>query len=343
MKLVKTEESVGQVLCHDMTQIIPGKTKGPRFKKGHVVKPEDVPVLLSMGKVHLYVFELEEGMVHEDDAAERLAALCAGANTSRLGAPAEGKITIYADCEGVLIVDSKRLAAVNAVPDVMVASRRGGFAVKAGDRLAGTRVIPLVVPEQTLVAAEEAAAGEPLLRVEPWKLRSAAVIATGSEVAGGLIQDRFTPVIVDKLAPFGINVTERVTPGDVMEDVTAAISAAVASGVDMVVCTGGMSVDPDDNTPGAIRRAGARIVSYGAPVLPGNMMLVSYLAHEGREVPVLGVPGCAMYSRATILDLLLPRLVAGVPITREDLDGMGEGGLCLDCPVCVFPHCEFGR
>lgn len=350
MRLVKTEDAVGHVLCHDMTQIVTGdgpdapRFKGPRFKKGHVVAPEDVPVLLSMGKRSLYVWELEPGMVHEDDAAARMAALVAGPGTRTSGAPSEGKINVLAARDGVLLVDSARLTAVNSVDEVMVATRRGGFAVREGDLLAGTRVIPLVIAEERLAEAEAAAGAKPLLSVEPFRLRTAAVIATGSEVASGLIEDRFTPVMVEKLAGYGIETVMRVTPGDDRADVVAAIGEALAAGVDLVLCTGGMSVDPDDNTPGAIRAAGARVVTYGAPVLPGAMLLVGYFDEPGgRSVPVLGVPGCAMYSRATVLDLVLPRIAAGVPIERADLVRMGEGGLCLGCPECTFPHCPFGR
>lgn len=353
MRLVRTEDAAGHVLCHDMTQIVtdPGalRFKGPRFRKGHVVTAEDVPVLLSMGKRSLYVWELEPGMVHEDDAAARMVALVAGPGTRTSGAPSEGKINVLADRDGVLLVDSTRLAAVNSVDEVMVATRRGGFPVREGDLLAGTRVIPLVIAEEQLARAEAAAGSEPLVRVEPYLLRTAAVIATGSEVASGLIEDRFTPVMVEKLAAFGIETVMRATPGDDREDVVAAIGEARAAGVDLVLCTGGMSVDPDDNTPGAIRAAGARVITYGAPVLPGAMLLVGYFdepadgERAARPVPVLGVPGCAMYNKATVLDLVLPRIAAGVPLEKADFVALGEGGLCLGCPECTFPHCPFGR
>jgi len=358
MKTIRTEDAVGQVLCQDMTQIIPGQTKGPRFKKGHVVREEDIPVLLSMGKVNLYVWELEPGMVHENDAARRLAALCLGPGTVASGEPSEGKIGIKAATDGVLLVNSERLMAVNATDEVMVATRKGGFAVREGDALAGTRVIPLVVREEVLEAAERAGGDEPLLEVRPFTARTAAVIATGSEVASGLIEDAFTPVIVLKLAEYGIDVTYTAKPGDEMNDVVAAIGAAREAGVDLVVCTGGMSVDPDDNTPGAIKRAGARIVTYGSPVLPGAMLLVGYFDDDCAEgaaggvagpsgkkapVPVLGVPGCAMYNKATVLDLVLPRVAAGVPLTKRDFVVMGEGGLCLGCKPCTFPLCPFGK
>lgn len=376
MRLVATEDAVGHVLCHDMTQILPGGTdasgnelpryKGARFRKGHVVTAEDVPVLLSMGKAHLYVWQRRPGWLHEDEAARRMAALCLGEGCVASGEPREGKIGINAAHDGVFLVDSDRLLAVNSVDQVMVATRRGNFGVRAGDALAGTRVIPLVIDGRVVARAEAAAdvaAHGPLMRVAPYVMRTAAVIATGSEVKSGLIQDRFTPVVERKLARYGVAVTWRATPGDAMEDVAAAIGEARAAGVDMVLCTGGMSVDPDDNTPGAIRRAGARIVTYGAPVLPGAMLLVGYFdpdadgtaaadatgaAPQGaageknaRPVPVVGLPGCVMYSKATVFDLALPRLVAGVPLAKRDFVAMGEGGLCLGCDPCTFPHCPF--
>ena len=339
MRLVKTEEAVGHVLCHDMTQIIPGVSKGPRFKKGHVVAADDIPVLLDMGKTQLYVYELQEGMVHENDAARRLAALCGAANM-RASEPSEGKIELTAACDGVLLVNTERLFAVNSVEEVMIATRKGGTTVRAGDKLAGMRVIPLVVGEERLREAEAAAGTEPLLRVEPFRLKSAAIIATGSEVASGRIEDAFTPVVERKLAAYGIVCTFRATPGDGRDDICSAIAQARGQGVDLVLCTGGMSVDPDDNTPGAIKASGARIVTYGAPVLPGAMLLVGYY-DDG--TPVLGLPGCVMYAKATIFDLLLPRIAAGVAVERRDVVALGEGGLCLGCTPCTFPHCPFGK
>lgn len=362
MKLINTVDAVGHVLAHDHTQILPGdknkdgsaasgsaRFKSVRFKKGHKVAPEDIDVLLSMGKEHLYVFELEPGMLHEDDAAERLAALCLGEGTQSTGEPHEGKMSIRAAHDGCFVVDSERLVEVNSQPDVMVATRKGGYAVTKGDELAGTRVIPLVVSESVVEAAERAVnlvEKGPLMYVAPWKVETAAIIATGSEVKKGLIVDKFTPVVERKLAAYGVKTIARYTPGDNMEDLVATISEARATGAGMICCTGGMSVDPDDNTPGAIKRSGANIVTYGAPVLPGAMMLVGYFGEDPTSdatVPIVGLPGCVMYNDATIFDLLLPRLIAKVPITRALIARMGEGGLCLKCDVCTFPHCPFGK
>lgn len=339
MKLIDTKDAVGHVLCHDLTQIIPGVTKDARFRKGHIVAPEDIPVLLSMGKEHLYVWEKTPGMLHEDEAAERLRALCQNEHMHPTPVK-EGKIELIADCDGLFRVDVERLNALNDVEELMIATRHTNTAVHRGDKLAGTRIIPLVIQEEILRAAEERAGKEPLLSLTPWKLKTCGLITTGSEVAKGLIQDAFTPVIVDKLAACGITVTEHCLPGDDRAAITDAALDFHAKGVDLVLCTGGMSVDPDDRTPGAIRDTGAEIISYGAPVLPGAMFLLAYFA-DG--TPILGLPGCVMYAKATIFDLVLPRIAAGVPISRRELKALGHGGLCLGCPECRYPVCPFGK
>ena len=339
MKLIDTRDAVGHVLCHDLTQIIPGVTKDARFRKGHIVAPEDIPVLLSMGKEHLYVWEKTPGMLHEDEAAERLRALCQNEHMHPTPVK-EGKIELIADCDGLFRVDVERLNALNDVEELMIATRHTNTAVRRGDKLAGTRIIPLVIREEVLQAAEERAGKEPLLSLTPWKLKTCGLITTGSEVAKGLIQDAFTPVIVDKLAACGITVTEHCLPGDDRAAITAAALDFHAKGVDLVLCTGGMSVDPDDRTPGAIKDTGAEIISYGAPVLPGAMFLLAYFA-DG--TPILGLPGCVMYAKATVFDLVLPRIAAGVPISRRELKSLGHGGLCLGCPECRYPVCPFGK
>ena len=339
MKLIDTRDAVGHVLCHDLTQIIPGVTKDARFRKGHIVAPEDIPVLLSMGKEHLYVWEKEPGTLHEDEAAERLRILCQNEHMHPTPVK-EGKIELIADCDGLFRVDVERLNALNDVEELMIATRHTNTAVHRGDKLAGTRIIPLVIREEVLRAAEARAGEEPLLSLTPWKLKTCGLITTGSEVAKGLIADAFTPVIVDKLATYGITVTEHCLPGDDRAAITAAALDFHAKGVDLVLCTGGMSVDPDDRTPGAIKDTGAEIISYGAPVLPGAMFLLAYFA-DG--TPILGLPGCVMYAKATIFDLVLPRIAAGVPISRRELKALGHGGLCLGCPECRYPICPFGK
>ena len=339
MKLLRVEDAVGQVLCHDITQIIPGVTKDAVFRKGHIIRAEDIPVLLRVGKEHIYVWENNENMLHENDAADILRALCQGPHM-RASAPKEGKIELTAETDGLLLVDTERLRAVNALGDMMIATRAGGFPVKQGDKLCGTRVIPLVIEKAKMERARQAAGPDPLLQLLPFRPRPFGVVTTGSEVKKGLIQDAFTPVLADKLAEYGCELAAHAVCGDDADEITAAIAKMADEGAELILCTGGMSVDPDDRTPLAIRNAGAHIVSYGAPVLPGAMFLMAYLP-DGR--PVCGLPGCVMYAKRTIFDLVLPRLLADVPVTPQWLAGLGHGGLCLGCDVCHFPNCGFGK
>ena len=339
MKLIRTEDAVGQVLCHDMTQIIPGQYKDARFRKGHIVTAEDIPVLLSMGKENLYVWEMREGILHENDAAERMCALCLNDGMERSEVK-EGKIELRAGRAGLFRVDREKLNAVNAIDELMIATRHGDTPVQPGDKLCGTRVIPLVIEESKLLEAERIVGDQPILELLPYKLRRAAVITTGSEVFHGRIEDAFTPVLVNKLAFYGIEMTEHVTVDDALEHILSAIREMRQKNVDLILCTGGMSVDPDDNTPGAIKESGARIVTYGAPVLPGAMFLLGYFEDS---MPILGLPGCVMYAAATIFDLAMPRIAAGVEMSKNDFVQMGEGGLCLGCKPCRYPLCPFGK
>lgn len=339
MKLMKTEQAVGQVLCHDITRIIRGVSKGPVFRKGHIIEEKDIPVLLSVGKEHVYIWENDETMFHENEAAEILRDICKGSNMHS-GEVKEGKIELIADCDGLFTVDTAHLTAVNACGEMMIATRHGGFTVHQGDKLAGMRIIPLVIKKEKMARAKEAAGSTPLLQVVPFKLKKAGVITTGNEVFQGRIADTFTPVIEEKLREFGIIVGTHVTLADDPAAITAAIQTMMAQGLDMVLCTGGMSVDPDDLTPAAIRNTGASVVTYGAPVLPGAMFLLAYMK-DGR--PVVGLPGCVMYAKRTIFDLVLPSLAAGIPVTAQQLVNYGEGGFCLNCPVCTFPNCGFGK
>jgi len=350
MKLIQTVEAEGAVLCHDITQIVRGVTKGAIFRKGHVVAKEDIPVLLSIGKDQLYVWEREEGMLHENDAAEILCAMCKGRHMEQSQAK-EGKIELRAACDGLLKVDDKGLKAVNGFGQMMIATRHGNFPVKKGDKLAGTRIIPLIIEAERMEAAkkaaEQATGGLPILDLKPFVHKKVGIITTGNEVYYGRIQDTFTPVIEEKMKEFDTELMDHVIWNDDDTKVTASILDMIEKGADVVVCTGGMSVDPDDKTPLAIRNTGAQIVSYGAPVLPGAMFLLAYYeAKEGdnpRTVAIMGLPGCVMYAKRTIFDLVLPRVMADDKITSQELAALGQGGLCLDCPVCTFPNCGFGK
>lgn len=340
MKLIDTKDAAGHVLCHDLTRIVPGVSKDAQFRKGHVVTEEDIPMLLSMGKDHLYVWEVDENTLHENEAADLLAQLCESENMRR-GDVKEGKIELFATVDGVFTVDVPRLDALNDLPDIMVATRHTNSPVHAGDKLGGTRIIPLLIDRSHMEAARELVGSEPLMKLTPFrKGLKAGIIVTGNEVFHGRITDKFTPVVEKKLAALGVTLTERRVSDDSIDHIVAAIDEVRKSGVDIVLCTGGMSVDPDDRTPAAIRDSGANIITYGAPVLPGAMFLLGYY-DDG--VPVMGLPGCVMYSRASIFDIVLPRMVANMRISRKDLTRLGNGGLCLQCDVCTYPNCGFGK
>ena len=350
MKLINTIDAEGAVLCHDITRIIRGVTKDAVFRKGHIVTKEDIPVLLSVGKDQLYVWEKQEGMLHENDAAELLCGMCRGDHMGRTEAK-EGKIELMAECDGLLKVNQAGLKAVNGFGQMMIATRHGNFPVKKGDRLAGTRIIPLVIEEEKMRAAREAAlgasGGKPLLDLKPFVHKKVGIVTTGNEVFYGRIQDTFTPVIRQKLEEFDTEVIDHVIWNDDDAKVTASILEMIRKGADVVCCTGGMSVDPDDKTPLAIKNTGASVVSYGAPVLPGAMFLLAYYqvtqGENSRQAVIMGLPGCVMYAKRTIFDLVLPRVMADDPVTAEDLAALGQGGLCLGCPVCTFPNCGFGK
>ena len=338
MKLIRTEDAVGQVLCHDLTQIIKGVSKGPRFRKGHIVAEEDIPVLLSMGKDQRYVWEKDDTVYHENEAAEILCQVSMGENMTPSEVK-EGKIELTAACDGLFTVDVERLDAVNEIDQIMIATRHTNTPVKKGDKLLGTRVIPLVIKKEKMELVRKTAGEKPLCRLLPYRMKKAGIVTTGNEVFYGRIQDTFTPVVKNKLEQYGIQAEDHLTVGDEKEKITAAIRELKARGCELIIATGGMSVDPDDQTPGAIKESGAEVVTYGAPVLPGAMFCLAYFS-DG--TPVMGLPGCVMYAKTTIFDLVLPRIAAGVRISRKDITRLGNGGLCLGCEDCRWPDCGFG-
>jgi len=324
MKKIPLSESVGHVLCHDLTQIIVGVSKDARFRKGHIVTEEDIPVLRSMGKEHLFVWEKTENLLHEDEGAEILAAAAMGAHLEKT-APKEGKIELKATIDGMLKIDTERLFAINKLGKVMIATQRNYVPLKKGQTAAGMRVIPLLIEKEKMAEVSAIAdPANPLMSVIPYSVKTCTILVTGNEIRDGIIKDTFAPVVQAKLAEYGVEILKTVNTGDDAEIITAEIQKAVEAGSEMVLCTGGMSVDPDDRTPAAIRASGARIVSYGAPVLPGAMMLLAYAG----DVPIAGLPGCVMYAKRTVFDRLLPRILARDPVTAEDIALLGEGGLC---------------
>ncbi|MGL4450127.1 MAG: molybdopterin-binding protein [Sarcina sp.] len=337
MKMIKTQDAVGRVLLHDITRIVPGEFKGAAFRKGHVIKEEDIEVLLSLGKDHIYVWEETEGLVHENDAAKILIDLACGDGFEYADVK-EGKIDVFVKEDGLLKIDTEELLKLNMIEDIMFATLHNNMPVKKGEKVAGTRVIPLMIKEELLEEAKKTCTKK-ILWIEEIKKKKVGIVTTGNEVFYGRIQDKFGPVIKRKVEEFGCDVLGQTIVNDNKENITKAIQEWLEKGAEMVVCTGGMSVDPDDVTPSAIKDCGGEIVTYGSPVLPGAMLLLSYV--DG--IPVLGLPACVMFSKRTVFDLVLPRVLADEKLTKLDIAKLGHGGLCLDCKVCTYPHCSFGK
>jgi molybdenum cofactor synthesis domain-containing protein len=337
MKTVPVEDAEGLILCHDITEIADGG-KQSGFRRGHRVRREDIPHLLRIGKRNLYVWDTEPGLVHEDDAALRIAAAIAGPGTI-CTEPLEGRINLTAACQGLLTINLDLLARLNSILYVTIATKRSLREVARGDFLAGTRVTPLAVPESTVALVEDCCrTTDPLIAVQPFLPRKIGLIITGSEIYSGKVEDAFGPVLRRKFAAWGAPVISQEIVPDEPEQTIEAIRRAMDNGAQVVVVSGGMSVDPDDKTPAAIRTVGGEVVTYGAPVFPGAMFMLAYR----NNIPILGLPGCVMYRRATIFDLIMPRILAGKRITPHDITGLAHGGLCDSCPECTYPQCGFG-
>ncbi len=338
MKQLKVEEAVGEVLAHDITEIKPGVRKGPAFKKGHVIQQEDIPKLLDLGKQHIYILENTQDKLHENQGAKRLAALARGPGISA-SEPSEGKINLRAARSGLLKVDKARLKTLNMEPGLIMAVRQNNTPVEAGDKVAGTRVIPLLIKEEKIVRAENRVGEKPLLQVKDLQELRAAIITTGSEVYQGRIEDQFTGVLVDKIEEVKGRVIQSEIKPDDKQAIENAIDRALQKETNLVICTGGMSVDPDDVTKDAIEARAEEVITYGAPVLPGAMFMLAYAG----DVPIIGLPACAMFSEITVFDLMLVRLAAGEKISAEEIAEAGHGGLCLGCENCRYPDCSFGK
>ena len=340
LKRIELQEAIGSKLAHDITEIRPGEFKGPAFRRGHTVCEADLCHLQRLGKNHLYVIDLAEDEIHENEAAVIMATALAGDGITWKDGPKEGKINLLAETDGLLFVNTTSLAAFNMVDEVMCATLHNHTLVEKGDLVAGTRAIPLVMKRAPIErAASIARQNGAVLSVCPLRRTRVGLVITGNEVYHGLIQDRFAPILTEKVQALGSEVVAR----DFAPDDSVAIARTLATQLerdcDLVLLTGGMSVDPDDVTRHGIRLAGAREIHYGAAALPGSMFLVAYL----RETPLLGVPACGLYHRITVLDLVLPRILAGERIGKAELAFLGHGGLCKDCTECTYPHCHFGK
>ncbi|AFA49473.1 molybdenum cofactor cytidylyltransferase MoeA3 [Acetobacterium woodii DSM 1030] len=326
-------------LAHDMTQIIPGKFKGAAFKKGHIVQEEDIPRLLSMGKEHIAIIEFNDGTIHEDEAALRLGKAASGIGVEFVSA-SEGKVTITATQTGLLKINVNVLQEINELGEMMMATLHTDTMVTKGTLVGSTRIIPLSIENEKLVKMEELCArNEPVVQVVPLKKFKVGVVTTGNEIFYGRIEDKFGDVIREKFAELDSYVFKQVFSRDDSDMIAQCILDLIKEGAEIVTVTGGMSVDPDDVTPEGIGKTGAKFVSYGAPTLPGAMFLLSYLG----DIPILGLPGCIMYSHRTVFDLVVPKLMVGERLTRRDISKLGHGGLCSTCSECHYPNCGFGK
>jgi len=340
LKKIELKEAVGTKLTHDITEIRPGEFKGPAFQKGHTVCDEDLCHLQKLGKNHLYLIDLEKDEIHENEAAAILAKALAGEGIEWKNDPKEGKIGLRASRDGLLRVDTAALAAFNMVEEVMCASQHNHTLVRKGELVAATRAIPLVMKrapiERAAVIADQNGA---VFSVHPLKQAKVGLVVTGNEVYHHLIEDRFAPVLTEKVSALGSHVVGLEFAPDDAEIIGKKIRSLLERGADLLLLSGGMSVDPDDVTRHGIRLAGASEMHYGAAALPGAMFLLAYIG----EIPLLGVPACGLHHRITVLDLVLPRILTGERIGKADLAFLGHGGLCKDCPDCSYPHCPFGK
>ena len=337
MKKLAVEDAVGMTLCHDVTVIKDGY-KGPLFKRGHVIEAADIPQLLDIGKHHIYVWEENAGEVHEEDCALRMAAM-APAENAHYNGPSEGKVTLIADADGMFRTDTALLKKLNSIGDITITALPDHYPVKAGSRIASMRIVPLVTKEANMAQAEALCAEKRLFRLLPYRPMKAGVIITGSEVYSGRIKDKFEAVARDRLGAYPCEIIGVTICDDDLDMITDAAKKFLDAGADLLVFHGGMSVDPDDLTPTAIRSLGAEIVTYGVPAQPGNMSLIAYLG----GVTILGVPSSAISNRTSMFDVVLPQVFSGERFTKDELMNLGNGSLCQQCKECHFPNCTFGK
>ena len=339
MKQIRVEDAVGTILAHDMTRIIPGKFKGVGFKKGHVIREEDIPELLKMGKKHLYVIDQSPEQLHEDDAALRIASALCGDNL-KWTEPREGKSKIISTIDGLLKIDVDALLAVNSTGDIIVSTLKTNFPCKKDQVVACTRIIPLMIARDKFDKLENSAGlSKPVLTVLPYTRRLIGLVVTGSEVYEGLIRDESDRFIVSKLKDYGCELVQKILVPDDADQIARAVLSLKDAGCEVILTSGGLSVDPDDVTRHGVRASGAQIISFGSPVLPGAMFLNGRLG----DVPIIGLPAGVFFSPRTIYDLMLPRVLAGEQPTAAEIAAMGHGGLCMECEVCHFPACPYGR
>lgn len=342
-KKVPIGQTVGLALAHDLTRIVPGKSKETAFKKNQIITAADLETLKDMGRASLYILELAPDEVHENDAAAQLARALGGEGVIA-SAPGEGKVNLTSTRRGLLQIQVKGTARLNAINHLALSTRHTNSVVEAGELLASFKVVPLAVKRSFLeraIALKEKFG--PLVQVAEFKPLKVGAVVTGGEVLSGRVVDGFDQFVGPRITQYGAGIIDKQVVGDEVADIAGAIKAQVAAGAEMIVVTGGLSVDPDDRTRQGIRRAGARQVFYGSPVLPGAMFLYALMDSARGRIPVLGVPACVYYNHHTVFDMVLPRTLVGETMSRAKISALGHGGLCLLCDTCSYPHCPFGK
>ena len=339
MQIIPVNEAVGMVLGYDITEIIPGQFKGAAFKKGHIINEADIPRLLNIGKKHIYVVNLSDDTLHENEAAQRIAESAIGKGIS-LTDPNEGKIELISTGRGLLKVNPNALEQMNLLQGIMFATIHGGHIVQNGQKLGGTRIIPLTIAKSQIEAVERICESlYPVIEVKPIIRHKIGIVTTGSEIYHGRIEDKFGPVLKRKFKALGSDTLRQMIVDDDVKMIAGAIRELIEEGADFIAITGGMSVDPDDVTPSGIQAAGGSVFTYGAPDLPGAMFLMA----EINGIPIVGLPACVMYVKTSIFELIVPRLLANDTITRVDIARLGHGGYCMGCQECRYPNCGFGK
>lgn len=339
MKKLRIEEAVGSVLGHDLTKIIPGEYKGAAFKKGHIIREEDIEILKNMGKNHINIIELSDEKIHENEAAIRIGKVAAGEGVYLLD-PIEGKVQLKAKHRGIIKINLEGLDAINNVDKVTFATRHNNILVEKDEAIGATRIIPLVIEKENIEKVENICKQyNKIVYIKKIQALKIGVIVTGTEVYDGIIKDKFAPILKEKIKYYGGELIDIKYAPDDREIIEDSIKGFIRGGADVVLLTGGMSVDADDVTPMAIENVADHVVSYGAPALPGNMLMIAY----SNYIPIIGIPGGALYFKTTSFDLLFPRIMAGEIIERQDIITLGHGGFCLQCKECIYPNCAFGK
>ena len=340
---IPVTQSQGFKASHDMTQIIPKQFKGPAIKQGQTITVGDICRLQQMGRQHVYVeSDSNENItdhVHENEVAKSFAKVMAGDGITYKNEPIEGKIDFIAQRDGLLIINTDQLNAINLIPGIMCATRKSYSIVKKNRKVGGTRAIPLYLPRTNFEHALSILTQSPIFKVLPFRKAKIGILVTGTEIVQGLIKDQFIPIITAKSLKLGCQIVKSHIVPDQRDAIYNSIMDLIALGADLIITTAGLSVDPDDVTRLGLVDAGAENILYGMPILPGAMTLLAQI----NSIQVIGVPACALFYPTTSFDLLLPRLLAGIQITRKDLAHLGHGAYCWGCKKCSYPKCSFGK